>query len=273
MATDIKTIFNYMGNKTAIAEFVIRHIPPHRTYIEPFGGTMAILLNKAQSEFEIYNDYNKNLSNLFEIIRTRKDEFVRNVQDLPINEVIYDKFYDQIWVEGDELESAVRYFYIMKLCYMGKFTGGFVLDLKNNFVRSIEESVRDIEAIHRRIKSVLVLNRDYKDLITKYGQKEDVFINLDPPYVDSETYYQKLAGAFTEAEHIKLRDMLAKCKCRWMLSYEKSDLVSDLYQDFKILSTSKYRQSKYTMSEEVLVVNYQPEATLFDLETTRALNL
>ena len=86
----ISTIFAYMGNKSSMVDSLIQAEPhSYRVYVEVFGGTMAYLLNKQPAQVEIYNDFNKHLTNLHEIIRTRKTEFVEEVKKLYISEITY----------------------------------------------------------------------------------------------------------------------------------------------------------------------------------------
>lgn len=264
---EVKTIFSYMGNKSSLVETICPAMPSRKRYVEVFGGTMAILLNKdrLKDEVEIYNDFNGHLTNLHETIRTRCEEFIEEVNKLYISEITYNKFYRETKVEGDELESAIRYFYVMCLCHLGKFTGGFSLIPKDSYANTFENKIETIKNIHKRIKNIMILNKSYEKVITA-NNTEDTLIYLDPPYDSSETYYSKLAGEFNESHHIVLRDLLRKHKGTFMLSYENSDLIRDLYSEFNFLSVSKFRQSKGNYAEEIVVTNFKTSNTLFDLE-------
>ena len=69
----IRTPISWVGNKTAILPVIYGRFPlQYDRYIEPFGGSGAVLLGKPQRDrFEVYNDKNKNLVNLFMVIRER----------------------------------------------------------------------------------------------------------------------------------------------------------------------------------------------------------
>ena len=55
-------------------------------YIEPFGGSGAVLLGKeTPDKFEVYNDYNKNLVNLFRCMRERPMAFIKELGFLTLN--------------------------------------------------------------------------------------------------------------------------------------------------------------------------------------------
>ena len=56
-----------MGNKTSILSILYALFPlNYERYIEPFGGSGAVLLGKpVPDRFEVLNDYNRNLVNLY----------------------------------------------------------------------------------------------------------------------------------------------------------------------------------------------------------------
>ena len=270
----IQPVFAYMGNKVDIAEWIIPLFPPHRIYVEVFGGTGAILLNKLPSKSEFYNDYNQHLVNLFETTRIRKDEFFEQLKQLPISEHLYKTFYDNHsdYTQFPSVENAVRYLYIMSLCFMGKYDGGFKYDDGESFKYTFEKKMQLLEVIHKRMKGVVMLNKNYDKVVTQFGKREDVLMYLDPPYVNTEGYYKHLAGEFTVTDHIKLRDLLRKVKCKFFLSYEDDPMVNDLYgQFFYIWRKNKVRRGQLTQggkgfAEEVIVTNYKEPSSLFTYE-------
>lgn len=62
-----------MGNKTSILSILYSLFPlNYERYIEPFGGSGAVLLGKpVPDKFEVLNDYNRNLVNLYRCMRDR----------------------------------------------------------------------------------------------------------------------------------------------------------------------------------------------------------
>ena len=70
---NIRTPVSWMGNKTSILRILYAVFPlGYERYIEPFGGSGAVLLGKNKPDkFEVYNDVNHNLVNLFRCMRDR----------------------------------------------------------------------------------------------------------------------------------------------------------------------------------------------------------
>lgn len=260
----ISGFFSYMGNKNNLVDWIVPKFPAHKTYVEVFGGTFAVGLNKPKSSVEIYNDLNGNLSNLFHVVRTRYDEFVDEINKLVISEDWHKLFFKN-HNGDDELENAIRYYYVMVFTFRGKYDGGFSYQPEVSFCKTLQRKLPELKAIHERIKEVIILNKSCFDII-KQNNSEDTLLYLDPPYVKTESYYETLAGQFTETDHIKLRDLLAKHKGKFFLSYEDDEMISDLYSNFHIYRKELTRQSSKTAIYEVLVTNHKPDNLLFSID-------
>lgn len=252
--------FSYMGNKLQLAHWIIPELMscPHKTYVEVFGGTFAIGLNKPKSAIEIYNDYNKHLSRLFHVVRTRWEEFESAWNNMIISEDWHRNIFYDNHSSDDEIEDAIRYFYIMSMTYLGKYTGGFSYQAKESFTNIIENKLHVAKIIHNRIKNVIILNKHAFKVIEQNNTK-DTLLYLDPPYVSTEVYYERLAGSFNRQDHVELRDLLLKHKGYWFLSYEDDEMVNDLYRNFRFIRQKQNRSSNNTTVNEVLVTNYTKE--------------
>ena len=69
MSAPRRPVLRWHGGKWRLAPWIISVFPPHRIYVEPFGGAASVLLRKPRSYTEIYNDLDEWVVNLFRILR------------------------------------------------------------------------------------------------------------------------------------------------------------------------------------------------------------
>ncbi len=63
------------GGKHYLAERIIACFPPHRVYLEPFGGAASVLLNKPPAEVEAYSDLDLRITRLFRVLQKQGSSF------------------------------------------------------------------------------------------------------------------------------------------------------------------------------------------------------
>ena len=65
--------FRYFGGKTRQAERIASLLPPHEHYVEPFAGSLAVLLAKPRSRMETVNDLDQDLMTFWRVLRDDPD--------------------------------------------------------------------------------------------------------------------------------------------------------------------------------------------------------
>lgn len=65
----MRSVIRYPGSKARLADWIIGHFPEHRSYLEPFLGSGAVLFQKPRSSIETVNDLDGEVINLFDCIR------------------------------------------------------------------------------------------------------------------------------------------------------------------------------------------------------------
>ena len=70
-----------MGNKTAVLHILYALFPlKYERFIDVFGGSGSVLLGNPESvPFEVYNDYDRNLANLFHCMKERTMATIREL--------------------------------------------------------------------------------------------------------------------------------------------------------------------------------------------------
>src|SRR5947209_7316877 len=95
------------GGKFYLCHRIIQHFPPHHTYLEPFGGAASVLLNKAPSPVEVYNDLDHRITRLFRVLRNHGAELHRRLSLTPYSELEFQSAETGV---GDEIEQRRGHF-------------------------------------------------------------------------------------------------------------------------------------------------------------------
>ncbi len=134
---------------------------------------------------------------------------------------------------------------------------------RNSFAtapKTIYNIVSELPKYKERLKSVIIENRDFEDLIKTYDRDSALFY-VDPPYVASERYYNRNYTKFNKDDHIRLNAVLKGIKGRFILSYNDCDFIRDLYKGYHIKCVSRQNLLPATAEnraefKEVIITNY-----------------
>ncbi|RAW18521.1 DNA adenine methylase [Paenibacillus taichungensis] len=208
----VQRILHYPGSKWSMADWIISHMPPHQTYLEPFFGSGAVFFNKQRSFIETINDRSDEVTNLFEIIRKRPEELARVVYWTPYSR---SEYYLSYQTADDPLEKARR-FLLRTWQAIGakssdrtgwrsnvqadksphKLATGQWRDLPGRILQATD-----------RLQDVQIENQDAFRLIERYN-RNDVLIYADPPYVLETRSNRIYAHEMTNQDHCNLLEIL-----------------------------------------------------------------
>ncbi|PHJ65038.1 hypothetical protein VF04_04445 [Nostoc linckia z7] len=250
----------YFGGKHRDAARIISHLPPHEIYCEVFGGGASVLLQKTPSDFEVYNDLSKDVTNFFRVLRDRQDELIRAIELTPYSR---DEWKRSFEIADDPVEAARRLYVRSWQSYSAdaiayKNSGWRFQYQKhqgfNNVVANFNR-VNHLWELAARFKQVQIENDSAIAVIERYGRNPNCLIYCDPPYVHStRTESGNYLYEMSDAEHKKLAESLHSAKAMVVLSGYDCELYQELYKDWRLIQwTTLINGNKRTATESLWI--------------------
>lgn len=221
------------GGKHYLASRIVKLMPPHVHYVEPYAGGLAVMLAKdPQGVSEVANDVNSNLTNFWRVLSSVElfSAFLRRVQAIPFSEAEWAASHKAADSDADPVARAVAFFVLCRQSLAGRMESFAPLS-RTRTRRGMNEqasawlnAVDGLPAVHKRLSRVVVLNRPALDVIRTQDGESTLFY-CDPPYLHQtraalDVYHHEMS----EADHVEMLGVLAACKGRVMLSGYRSVL-------------------------------------------------
>lgn len=198
----------YGGKQGPVGAWIAQQLPPHRCYVEPFGGMGGVLMQKRPSPVEVYNELAHELVNLFRVVRDQPDQLREVLALTPYSREEYTRARRGRKTEADPLELA-RQTYVVRsqsrdnsLLGKGFSHGGAAYPgaVADAFVNGQAR----IPAVCERLRQVQLENRCALDMLRQWDSPQTLFY-LDPPYVHGErTAKAGYAHEMNDAQHLAL---------------------------------------------------------------------
>lgn len=250
----IKPPISRMGGKSKLRNKIINMLPSHTTYIELFFGAGWVYFGKDKSKVEVINDIDKELINLFKIIKYHAPEIKRLLQYEFSGRDIFEEYKNSTLEHLTEIHRAIRFLYLINNSFAGKGKNfGYGTTTVPNQKIFLTDYLNEIK---ERLSNTYVENLHFEKIIDKYDREESLFF-CDPPYFETAGYDH----AFTEEDHILLRDKLSNIKGKFLLTINDHEKVREWYKGFNIeevdvnysISKEKSGRGKY---KELIITNY-----------------
>jgi len=257
MPAPTRPILRYHGGKWRIAPWVISHLPPHRRYVEAFGGAGSVLLRKPRAEGEVYNDLDGEVVNVFRVLRDpvqaerltsllrltpfAREELSRAFSDAPSDDPVERArrtiIKSHLGMGTDAITRASRPGVSSRgrraqarYCPWPAPAGFRASDGDGVYAPSWAQFPDLIAAFTARLAGVVIEHRDALEVIQIHDTPETLHY-CDPPYVlstradDRPDYRHEL----TDADHRALAEVLHQVQGMVVISGYPSDLYADLY--------------------------------------------
>jgi DNA adenine methylase Dam len=300
MSKACRSPFFYVGDKYKIIDQIRLYFPQNiDKYVEPFVGGGSSFLNAEAKEY-ILNDIDKNLINLHNYLRksSNKEKVFFNNAYNKINEYNLSCSAIGNFVDPDLKKKHVKTYYAHnnKLGYLKlrdyyncnksdllslyilliygfnrmlryNSIGNFNIPVGNvDFNTNVKKSLQFYFEFHRK-KKVVFHNKDYKKFIKSIDFSKNDFIYLDPPYLITNSEYNKLWNEKDEKELLSLLDELNNKGVKFAISNlistssKTNNIFNEWAKKYKIIEISSnyisyHNNSKNEKHREVLVINY-----------------
>ncbi len=240
-----RPILRYHGGKWKLADWIIAQFPPHRIYVEPFGGAASVLLRKPRCYAEVYNDLDGEIVNLFRQARDAGPELLRLLELTPYSR---QDFHQSFELTDDLLERARRTIVRSQMGFGGNLTrpNRDQTPQRTGFRRYSGAGRRSTPAgdwrnypdafpdIIERLRGVTIENRDALAVMLEHDSMETLHY-VDPPYVhstrapDAGGSYRGYRHEMTDEQHRQLAQHLHSLKGAVIVSGYESGLYAELY--------------------------------------------
>jgi DNA adenine methylase len=230
-------VIRYHGAKFRLAPWVTQHFPPHRCYVEPFGGAAGVLIQKPRAYAEVYNDLDGDIVNLFRVLRDgdRRAQLFEMLVMTPYARDEFDAAYEPT---EDPVERARRTIIRASMGFGSagatKGTTGFRIDTRRKYGTAQDLWAKypaQLEHIGRRLAAVMIENRPAIEVIQQHDAPDTLFY-VDPPYVHGTRYAGARHGRYydhemNDADHSALLGVLQRVAGMVVLSGYPSALYDD----------------------------------------------
>lgn len=240
--------FRYHGAKFRISGWVHQHLPAHRTYVEPFGGAAGVLLTKARSYSEVYNDLDGDVVNFFRVLQD-VEQCARLVDACRLTPYARAEF-EQAWEPTEHPVERARRLLIRAQMGFGsagatKGKTGFRIDSQRAYGTAQHHWLKypdGLSAIAERFTGVLIENRPAIEVMQQHDTAQTLHY-VDPPYVHSTRVMQAGKAGYYRHEmsiedHQELLAALLALRGHVVVSGYRTELYDDTLTGWQRVETT-----------------------------------
>lgn len=269
----------WWGGKSYLAPRIVDLMPRHLHYVEPYGGGLAVLLEKdpfdprhqwgdashEKGVSEVVNDVYRPLQNFWDVLQCEAAfcRFQRIIEATPFSEVEFERAETRmVPLCRRDVEAAVAFFVRCRQSRAGSFEDFAPLSrnrtrrLQNEQASAWWNAVDGLAAVHARLKRVVIYCKDALEVIGQQDGEKTLFY-LDPPYLHSTRVSTgNYAHEMSEADHQAMLTTIRQCQGAVMLSGYPNRLYDRALHDwnrhdFAIDNKAAGGRSKRVMTEAV----------------------
>jgi DNA adenine methylase len=263
----INSPIKWAGGKSRLRQQIIKLLPAHTCYVEPFAGAAWVLFGKPPSPVEVLNDIDQELINFFRVVKHNPEELIAAFDWDLVARAEFERLAALDSSQLTDVERAHRFYYIIMAGWGGELDyPRFQTSISdgghgNRLIGALKHLRQKLEPVHERLRTVIIENLDWRDCLERYDRTGSVMY-IDPPYPGNKVNYAHNMRDW--GEHHLLAERLRDTKCQWILSSYDTPEIHVLFAQYQIVPVSSYsgmRQKKNdtrrVLNKEVLIVNYE----------------
>lgn len=223
------------------APWYIENMPPHKAFVDLFGGGCNIILRKPRSKFEIYNDLDGEVINFFRVIQNPEtcQKLLRIIKRTPYaREAFYDAYkptYDPIQ-RAANLAIKSRMSIHVSAMWKGKGSNFHSTTSTSRYNATVYEKLpRKIAQTRQRLQGVVIENKDAIKLIPQFDYPDTLFF-ADPPYIPETRAKTTYGCEMTSEQHAALLDALIQAQGNAMVCGYDNALYREKLAGWKLLT-------------------------------------
>tara|TARA_R110002020_G_scaffold1573_2_gene7026 strand:+ start:1180 stop:2004 length:825 start_codon:yes stop_codon:yes gene_type:complete len=266
MDFECPVVIPYYGGKFMMSKRLINMLPPHTRYFEPFFGGGSMFFRKSKAEWNVLNDLDNDLINLYMCVIEEFDEFSKYIHGFLRSRTIHEECSEEIKkpiTSNLDAKRAAMYYFVVRNSFNKLIGNPFSKD--NKWDVSL---IQELEVSRKKLDSVTIENMHFGDLIDRYIPRKDDFFYFDPPYVvtDLKTKRNYYRNVFTDELHQELKekcDLIHQSGGKFMISYDNVKRIRKLYKDYKLnyietTYSGNHPDKRNEVKKELVITNYTP---------------
>ncbi len=268
----IRSPLRYPGGKSRAVERIAALVPSFKEYREPFvgGGSVYIHLKQKFPRRQFWiNDRYTELATFWKVLQNDSEGLIEQIvswrSQFTNGKKLFYYLRENIG-EFDETKIAAAFFVFNRITFSGTTeAGGFSAQAFEK--RFTDSSVERLLKMPEILNGVKITNLDYESALNSAG--ESVFLFLDPPYFSAtnSALYGKNGELHKTFDHERFAENLKNCSHRWLLTYDDSPFIRELYSFAEITDWSltygmrNVAADSNQQADELFISNYDLKYT------------
>ncbi|MCX8983275.1 adenine-specific DNA-methyltransferase [Citrobacter portucalensis] len=211
-----RAFLKWAGGKYPLLDDIKRYLPQGECLIEPFVGAGSVFLNTDFSRY-ILADINSDLISLYNIVKTRTDEYVQASRELFMPETnqaeVYYRFREEFNASEDPFRRAVLFLYLNRFGYNGLCRYNLRGEFNVPFGRYKKPYFPEAELYHfaEKAQNAEFHCLSYEECMNRADSNSVVY--CDPPYAPlsaTANFTAYHTNSFSPKEQAHLAEMAEK---------------------------------------------------------------